>query len=717
MSPASFYFGLLVTAVVVLCFGYTASRIRARLMPGYEGAPARLAEVVVGIALLVTVSEFLGLFGLIQGWALVAAGVLLALVAWFRFHPVEAPPETRPPLPRISTAGAVLALVVAAVVVAQWGAFTSYSLDHGVTNFDSVWYHLPFSASMFQTGSVLEFHHTETVFLNWFYPQNSEIVHAAGMALTGHDFLTTFINMGWLGVALLAGWCVGRPYGRPHLTMIAAAILLATHTLVAREPGTGKNDIVAIALILAVVALMINRGATPEDGRGRISPDWVMAISGLGAGLAAGTKVTALAPVAMITFAVIYATVKGERWKATGVWIGSALAGGGFWYLRSLVASGNPLPQIESIGPLNLPGPERLQVGRPDFNVLHYITDFDVWRDYFFPGLEHGFGILWPLLLAVAILGLVALVFKGPGRLTKGHAMAALLAILAYLVTPLGAAGPEGEPTAFAINLRFLIPALIMATVLVPLLPWFDKRKPRYALTAVLLLLFAATSREDAIYEISGRYFGVAFALLVVVLPGLAWIFRDRLGADLKGRSPALVAAALVALVSVAVAWPLASHYFDQRYRDFEPESGLAGPYRWANGLSDSHIGLGGTTAGFKQYGFFGEDLSNEVTYIGRDVGAGGFEAIPECREFIDAVNEAEVDYLITSPYLNFNDYERPVRSPEKHWVENDPALTRTGGRGQVAVWRVEGELDPATCDNIGPDDEFIPGLKDSGLQ
>ena len=711
MSPASFYFGILLTLVVAVSLGFTAFRVRTRILPGFEGAPARLAEAILGISLLVILCELLGLPGLLHAWTLVPASLLLALVAWLRVYPAEVSEVSRPPAPPIPTAAMVLGLVVAAIVVAQWAAFASYSLDHGITNFDSVWYHLPFSAEMFQTGSVLTFHHPETVFLNWFYPQNSEIIHAAGMALTGHDFLSIFINLGWLGVALLAGWCVGRPYGRPHLTMIAAAVLLATHTLVAREPGTGKNDIVAIALILAVVALLINRGAAPEDGRGRISPGWAMAIAGLAAGLAAGTKVTALAPIAMVTFAVLFATVSGKRWKAAGVWIGATLAGGGFWYLRSLIASGNPLPQIESIGPINLPGPDRLQTGRPDFNVLHYGTDLDVWRDYFAPGLEKGFGTLWPLLLALAVVGLVALIWRGPGRLTRGHGMAALVAIMAYLVTPLGAAGPEGDPTAFAINLRFLIPALAMAVVLVPLLPWFDRRWPRYALTALLVLLFTVGSRADAIYEISGRGFGVAFALLVVVLPGLAWIFSERLRAGLGGRSALLLASLAVAVVSVLVAWPLASHYFDSRYHDFEPEAGLAGPYRWAEDPSDVSIGLAGSTAGFRQYGFYGEDLSNDVTYIGREVGAGGFEAIPRCREFFEAVSSAQVDYLITSPYLNFNG-DRPIRSPEKLWIGRDPAFSRIGEPGQVEVWRVGDGLDPNSCDGIDPDDEYVPGLE-----
>lgn len=712
MSPVSFYAGLLLVAVTGLSLGFTAYRVRSRVLPAFEGAPARLAEVILGLALLVVLSEALGLFGLLRGWTLVPACLLIALIAWLRVYPAESPPESRPPAPVVSTAAKLLALAVAGVVVAQWAAFTSLSLDHGITNFDSVWYHLPFSAGMFQTGSVLEFHYTETVFLNWFYPQNSELIHTAGMALTGHDFTSIFINMGWLGVALLAGWCAGRPSGRPHLTMIAAAVLLATHTLVAREPGTGKNDIVAIALILATVAILINRGASAENGRGRISPDWAMAVAGLAAGLAAGTKVTALAPVLMITFAVLLATVGGRRWKATGVWLGSTLLGGGFWYLRSLIASGNPLPQIESIGGINLPGPERLQFGRPDFNVLHYVADLDVWRDYFVPGLEKGFGSLWPLLFAIAILGLLALIWRGPGRLTRALAVASLLAVLAYLVTPLSAAGPEGEPTAFAINLRFLIPALAMAAVLVPLLPWFDRRRPRYALTAVLVILFVAGSRTDAIYDISGRYFGIAFALAVVGLTGLAWIFGDRLRGGLRGRSALVLSSLAVACVSVAAAWPLASHYFDVRYDDFEPEAGLAGPYRWAEDLTGSRVGLAGSTAGFKQYGFFGEDLSNEVTYIARKVGAGGFQAIPRCREFLEAVNSADVEYLITSPYLNFNEYERPIRSPEKRWIERDPALTRIGGPGRVEVWRVGGDLDPGTCDGIGPGDEFVPGVE-----
>ena len=92
------------------------------------------------------------------------------------------------------------------------GALTAKSaLDRGIFNFDSLWYHMPFAADIAQSHSVTGFHYTETVFTNWFYPQNSELLHAAGILLTHRDTLSLFINFGWLAVAFLAAWCMGRP--------------------------------------------------------------------------------------------------------------------------------------------------------------------------------------------------------------------------------------------------------------------------------------------------------------------------------------------------------------------------------------------------------------------------------------------------------------------------------------------------------------------------
>lgn len=717
MSIAGYLLGAVLVAILAGSAGFTAWRLRAVVLPGWSGAPARLVECVTAIGLVVVAAELLGLVGLIRSWTLVPLLAGIALVCRYRLRPSAGMPDrglhSVPPAPPVPGGPWpwITALAVAFLLVSQWGAFVAQNLDHGVTNFDSVWYHLPYAAEIARTGSVTYFPHTETVFTNWFYPQNSELIHAIAITLTGREFLSLFLNMAWLGLALFAGWCTGRPYGRPHLTMIAAAVVLATHTLVVREPGTAKNDIMTIALVLAGVAILLNRSASVGDGIGRVSPGWAVAAGGLAIGLSAGTKVTALAAVAMMTVAVIVAAVHGRRLRTAAVWLAGLAAGGGWWYLRNLLATGNPLPQIGKLGPLTLPGPERLQEGRPDFTVAHYLTDTTVWREYFIPGLNQGFGRLWPVLLTIAVVGVTLLMFRAPGRLTRTHGAAALFALVAYLFTPLGAAGPEGHPTAFSINLRFLAPALAMSLVIVPLLPWFDPgRRLRTAFGGLLLLLFLVTWAAHPVGSTPGSAFGLTFATVFLLFPAFVWRFRDRFPWRIPGFSPPALAVLVCALLFVLAGWPLSQRYFENRYSNFEPETGLAPVYRWANETRGQRIGLTGTTAGFKSLGFYGPDLSNRVIYLGRPAARGGFDAIPNCSGFIRAVNDARLDYLVTSPYLNFLDPSRPLPSPERDWLGESPALAPVVKGGPLEVWRVEGRLDPDLCDRPDTGPDFIPG-------
>ncbi len=101
----------------------------------------------------------------------------------------------------------------------------------------------------------------------------------------------------------------------------------------------------------------------------------------------------------------------------------------------------------------------------------------------------------------------------------------------------------------------------------------------------------------------------------------------------------------------------------------------LDSAYRWARGIEDARIGLAGTTAGFAGYGFYGPDLSNQVIYLGEDGPHGAFNAIPTCARFRDAVNAADLDYLVTSPFLNFIHPGKPIPSPEARWLRGEPAV------------------------------------------
>jgi hypothetical protein len=608
---------------------------------------------------------------------------------------------------------------VVAVVFAHWGLTAKDALDRGIFNFDSLWYHMPFAVEMAQSHSVTGLHYTETVFTNWFYPQNSELLHAVGVILTERDTLSLFLNFGWLAIAFLAAWCIGRPYGRGHLCVIAAAVVLECHTLVVREPGAAKNDLVAAALLLAAIAILISAWARrvergPGNGPAALEPGWALAAAGLAVGLAAGTKVTALAMAAALTAAVL-GLAAGRRREAAVWWFVPALAGCGYWYLRNLIVAGNPLPQVESIGPFALPHPERLQSGRPDFSIAHYATDTGVWREYFGPGLEQAFGALWPLVLAGALGGALLAMLRGRDRMVRWSGGVAIVGLLAYLFTPLSASGAEGEPVGFAINIRFAIPALLAGIALLPLaLPApavggpregrATERPPRrrepwawqWAFVGGALLLMLLSNRADAVLRDPARLFGLLLAAVAVLIPALLLFARGR-GAP---RSAIAAGLALLAIAVAAIGYPVQRGYLHDR---FAPGSEIPGmhlnsAYHWARGVEDSRIGLAGTSAGFLQHGLHGTDLSNRLRYLGERGPHGAFNAIPSCRGFREAVNAADLDYLVTAPFLNFIDPERPITSPEPGWLRGEEAVEAIDRSGPVTVWRVRGRLDPDGC-------------------
>jgi hypothetical protein len=605
----------------------------------------------------------------------------------------------------------VLVMVgVIAIAVGHWAITAKHALDRGIFNFDSLWYHMPFSVDMVQSHSVTGMHHVETVFTNWFYPQNSELLHAVGVLLTGRDTLSLFLNFGWLAVAFLAAWCIGRPYGRGSLTVVAAAIVLECHTLVVREPGAAKNDLAAAAPMLAAIAILVtawNARRVAERGPGdparhqrpSLEPGWALAAAGLAVGLAAGTRLTVMAMAAALSVVVIVLAPVGRRWAAAAWWFVPALLGGGFWYLRNLIVAGNPLPELEHLGSISLPHPERLQEARPDFSIVHYATDTGVWREYFAPGLHEAFGGLWPLVVLGAIAAATFALVRGRDRIVRGAGGVALFGMLAYLFTPLSAAGAEGAPEAFGINIRYVIPALLAAIVLLPLPRFFDDRRRQWWLLGALVIVLLATDRADIVPRDPARLFALLLVFLAVLVPAALLYLRGR-GAS---RGIALGGFAALALAVVAIGYPVQRHYLQQRFLNEVEDERIPGmhfdsAYRWARGIEDARIGLAGTSAGFSGYGFYGTDLSNEVRYLGAEGPHGAFNAIPDCAAFRAAVNAADLDYLITSPFLNFLHPDDPIPSPEARWLHGESAVSPVLRSGPVTVWKVNGPLDPAAC-------------------
>ena len=680
--------------VVAGAAAFAAVRVRGRLLPGWSGAPARLAEAVLGLALVVWVAELLGIFGLFDEGAFVVVTAVAAVAIGLAAGPARPGDQLHFPSP--TALELLVTLGIVALLFAHWGFETQQSLNNAITNFDSRWYHLPFSAEFAQSGSTTALVQTDPLFLNWFYPQVSELLGGAAILVTERDTLALFLNLGWLALALLSAWCIGRPFGRGPHAVAAVAVLLEAHNLVVREPGTGKNDVAAAALLLAAAAILLT---TTKLGKGSdpLPKTGALAVAGIAAGLACGVKLTALAPVAALFVAIVVLAPAGRRWRSAS-WFGLPMvAAGGFWYLRNLFDAGNPLPWITDAGPISLPGPERLDEAREPFSVFHYATDFDVWREWFGPGLHDAFGVLWPIVLAAAIAGMAIALLRRldpPNPMLRALGAVGLFGVLAYLFTPLGAAGTEGMPVAFEINVRFAIPALLLGLALFAAVLPVRSAAGRWALLIGTLAVLAITNDPFDVLSADERAAGVGIAFVLVVLPA-AILYLGHRGLPRWAVTGAL--AGVGALV-LAAGYPIQDSYLEDRFEGFESEAHVDDAWRFANGLDGARIGLAGTTAGFYRYGFYGGELSNEIVYLGRKGAKGAFSAIPDCAEFVEAVNDADLDYLVTSPGLNFDDQAAPLESPEEGWLGADPPLEPVSEEEGVTVWEVEGELDPAGC-------------------
>ena len=621
-----------------------ATCLRRLLVPDFDGAAAALADLVLSLGILLFVAQTLGSFGLFEPLPYLLAVALAGCALRLSLPgPRLRLPERRPGIDLLAVACILLALLTLALVAED----VRLRLDTGMTGFDTTWYHAPFAAGFFQDGDTWSLHHIAPQFLAWFYPANGEVFHAIGMNAFGRDLASPLLNVGWLLACLLATWVIGRPFGLGAQSLAGAAWLLWVPGL-ADQMGEARNDIVGIFFLLAAIAIAAS-ACTDEDGSPRAPSAGGLALAGLAAGLAAGTKLNFLLPCAVLVIGLAALGPPGRRLRSLAPVAGGAIVGGGYWYLRNLAHSGNPLPWFDRLGPLPLPAPDQELGGREQHSVFEYLADWGIWGDWLLPGLRDGFGLLWPLFLGLALAGLCLNLGRRSPPVLRVAAVVGLATALAWLVAPTSASGPEGSPQGFESGLRYLVGALVLGAAILPLAP-------------------PLRARADV---------------------DLAWSRRRELPLPPWSVPAGL---ALIAVLGIAVGHVVQRDYLRDRYADpgFSAP-GLDAAFKWATPVSDARI----ATTGTRQYPLFGADLSNRVEFVGEERPHGGFVAPTSCPAWRRLLNEGNYDYVIAS-----RDRIEPGKPPypeTARWTEG-PGATIVLRKPPTVVFKLGERLDPSAC-------------------
>lgn len=672
MSASDYLIGCALLAVVFVPLAFAAWSLRAWLLPRWTGAHARLAEFVAGLSILVVVAFLVGAFGWFTRAGVVlgvlAASVVASVIARphvSRGDDSGAPIDTWPDERRASRTEIGAAIAGVTLVLAQWAGKVLFSLSNGMTHPDSVWYHGPDAATFMQRHRLLIAPDPSDP-LHAYANHTSEMLHALLGLVFGRDLLSPLVNVGWFGIAILAAWCLGKRWGAGPLCVLGAALVCGLPTVEATHPGQASNDLAAAAMLLASVALLC-------ESELHFTP---VGFAALAAGLAIGLKVTTAAPIAVLTIGVIVLAVRRGRWKASLLWLAGLIATGSYWFIRNIKVVHNPLPYYEfHLGPITL----KQQLHHHAESLSEYFFDYEKWRGLFLPGLHLGFGWAYPVVIGLALAGLVLALWRAPTALHRLGALAYLVGLIAFVFTPYTA---DGGGLSFKFNLRYMIPSLLGAVVYYGFAFRAHRIVWRWVVMGVMLVVIVISMSGRNYERVPAwprhKYVGVPAAVLGVFALVALWYFVIR---PKRRKLLAIVAVTGVA-GALVIGWPVQRHYFNNRYVHARlPIDEIYAPFR---NIRHSSVAFYGT---LESYPFFGPDLSNRVA---RPPAPNAFDGIGRCRAWLDELSKYRYIAITHQPFA--------LDAPPEFAIAHDRSVSKVAGGGLSTLYRVNRPLEANAC-------------------
>lgn len=663
----------------------------------WAGASARLAELVLGISILVLTSQLLGIVGLFRLVPLLVFLIALALATWWLqrvsgVHSSTTQPEKAVALSAPGRREArwepVSAIVAVGLVVAEWSGGSFNALRFGVSGVDSYWYHMPLAAVFAQSGSVLAPHNINNDNVIEFYPATSELLHAVGIVLLGSDFLSPLVNLFWLALALFAAWCLGKRFGVASMAVVGTAMLLGTIDIIASQPGSAYDDVTGCALFLSALALLASVDGLWLPGE---SPQGVW-VAALAAGLTIGIKDTFIVSVAALTCCVIALLPRGQRGRGGVLWCLAAVATGGFWYVRNAFYAGNPVPNIHlGLGPVQLPtSPSKIGL-----TMWSFLFNGRAWRLYFFPGLRQVLGPAWWALVALTAAGIVLGVLELVRRLLRArtesertsraararralapaNAMAGVLAVIGlatligYLFTP-----QPNLPGSFMYDFRFTLLTFLCGVLALPIA--LSRARRVWVLLPIYGAILIGTQFTHGLWLGQSTFYhslgdGLRSGIPVVIIGiGLFAVLRSR--PNWFTRSLAALAALLV-VVAITVGVPV----HRSALANWQQHGAYPRLATWASSVHNARIGISGLTL---NYSLYGAGLSNDVQFLGTRGDHYVYSDVPTCVAWRKMINDEKLQFVATTQYLAFKTPSAVI------WTQTDPAAKVVASQKSVTI-------------------------------
>lgn len=630
-----------------------AAFVVRRRVPRLDPVARGLALALLFLAALLAAHLLPGLLGILSPLSVTTTAVAAAALA-SRLPATPTAGEPSPtPAPARPSGRASRALAAMAVLVASVGlvAVLLRLRNQPPIHIDAVSFALPGVAQWMRSGSVWDAGAFVPLYQVRTYPNNGELLDLAAILPWHNDAFLRLVSLPLLGMTGFAVYAVGRELRAPAAT----AVLLATAVLMTQAVAIPaldhlKPDIFMYATFSAGAAFLVRHARTERDSD--------LLLAGLGLGLAFGARwygVSTVVVVAAIWLAALLVARRPPRRvvRAGAVLAAVVLGAGGFWLLRNLALTGNPLypVRLAPFGFTLLDAP----VDRLGFTIVDRLDQPAVLREHVLPGWWAALG---PTGLLVVIGGAAALLLAaGRRRRPDGRPLAigaaALGLAITYLFLPAGSQGLASEPAPGIVeaNTRWLVPALLLGAGTTA---WAAGLLRRGGLAVDLLAFVAILASAPRLLVASTR--DVVLALAVVLVVAVGWLGRDAAARALdrlaSRRRAAIIA---VSAAGLAAALGVAGHEHQRRYNQLR-YADRSPILAWveANAPAGQRVGVTGYWApGFvPTYGLFGPRLGNHVGYVG-SVEAGQVWPHARAAEFRRALQRGGYGLLVVGRLTN----------------------------------------------------------------